>query len=159
MNRERLQHLITVMERVRDQRLAFDLTCWTGNQDDTPEPAQGSYTHTCGTSACALGWAAFDADFNAQGLLLYVDGDLMTGATHFAENRRRQLAGEDLMNDGSPQFGSFGELSAGSQFFGISAEEAAYLFMPENYDVAERSITPDHVIEHIRTVLNGEFMP
>ncbi len=51
MNIERLQHLITVLENVPAER--FDLAEWQ-----------------CGTTACAVGWAALDPVFNKQGLRL-----------------------------------------------------------------------------------------
>ena len=55
MNKERLERLIVVMERVRDQREFFDMDYWT---------------RKCGTASCALGWAASDPSFREQGLRL-----------------------------------------------------------------------------------------
>jgi hypothetical protein len=51
MNRERLKHLITILERVPPGRLKMD-------------------NWTCGTAACAAGHAAQDPVFNQQGFEL-----------------------------------------------------------------------------------------
>lgn len=51
MNRDRLQHLVTILEKVDPSR--FDMQSWA-----------------CGTAACAIGHAACDPDFNTQGLHL-----------------------------------------------------------------------------------------
>lgn len=58
MNRERLEHLITVLERVERENLPFDMDDWAVDPLD------------CGTAACAAGWAARDPEFQKQGLSL-----------------------------------------------------------------------------------------
>lgn len=56
MNRERLTHLITVLEGV--PKKAFDI--WL-------------FRNECGTAACAVGWAGMDPVFQAQGFRLEVN--------------------------------------------------------------------------------------
>jgi hypothetical protein len=52
MRIDRLNHLITILENVPPER--FDLGTWS-----------------CGTTACAVGWAAVDKNFNAEGFYLF----------------------------------------------------------------------------------------
>ena len=59
MNRPRLEHLITVMQRVADQSLPFDMGSFSRESDDGPD---------CGTTFCVAGWACQDAEFQRQGL-------------------------------------------------------------------------------------------
>ena len=56
MNIERLNHLITILERVQSdpkEKVKFDMNVWI---------------NYCGTSACAVGFACLDPIFQAQGL-------------------------------------------------------------------------------------------
>jgi len=56
MNIERLNHLITILERVQNdpkEKAQFDMNFWI---------------NYCGTSACAVGFACLDPVFQAQGL-------------------------------------------------------------------------------------------
>ena len=61
MNRARLEHAITVMERVRDERLRFNMICWVAYESDP---------YTCNTAACFAGWCARDPLFREAGLRL-----------------------------------------------------------------------------------------
>jgi hypothetical protein len=56
MNRERLEHLKTVMARVPPKN--FFMGKWVSP----------SYEHPCNTTCCAGGWAALDPTFQTQGL-------------------------------------------------------------------------------------------
>jgi hypothetical protein len=60
MNRERLEHLITVLERVERERLPFDMGTLGGGED-------------CETATCAEGWAARDPKFQSAGLHITED--------------------------------------------------------------------------------------
>jgi hypothetical protein len=79
MNRERLQHLKAILERVdqaepdMDARPGFDMQTWH-----------------CGTSACALGHACLDPKFRAEGLHL---GD---GALPMFEGAKGFVAGAEF---------------------------------------------------------------
>ena len=53
MNKERLKHLVTILQGVNPA--LFNLRDWVNNKE-------------CGTICCALGWAAQDPEFNKQGL-------------------------------------------------------------------------------------------
>ena len=59
MNTERLEHLITIMQDVTILRKKFDMNAWATRD-----------TNECGTTCCALGWAALDPKCMAEGLYL-----------------------------------------------------------------------------------------
>lgn len=65
MNRERLQHLITILEKVQPDMLKMG--GWFARL--TP----------CGTAACAVGHACLDPDFQAQGLSPFFGGPKYAG--------------------------------------------------------------------------------
>ena len=69
MNRERLNHLITILENVAPAR--FDLNEWK-----------------CGTTACAIGHACLDPELNRQGLYLErVAGDWGAWTPSYGDSR------------------------------------------------------------------------
>lgn len=77
----------------------------------------------CGSTACALGWAASIPEFMKQGLGLYVDGDRL----NFSSSVDGEVVfitadGEKYMN-----------YKAGEKFFGITYDEAEWLFSPDSY--------------------------
>ncbi len=121
-SRGRLEHLITVLERV-EARIGpgdeagdqFDMSDWYS------PPGDG-----CGTSACALGWAALDPDFQSVGVGI---------------------------DDQNITFGTGRGCGAATYLFGISRVEAERLFMPAKYDAPSHDITPSDVILRIHQVL------
>ena len=75
MNIERLTKLAELLYWVAAEHKPFDLTVWINDQDpysETFDPQRKA--GECGTAACAVGYAACDPWFNAQGLSL-VDGE------------------------------------------------------------------------------------
>lgn len=81
----------------------------------------------CGTAACALGYAAVDEEFVSQGLGLET-----RSTTYF-----------------TPIFHGHLSYFAGSEFFGLSIEQAYFIFDSYYYRPFLRSITPRQVINRI----------
>ena len=63
MNRELLEHAITIMERVRDTDQPFGMATWFWDWD---------HPYDCGTAACFAGWCARDPVMQEAGF--YADG-------------------------------------------------------------------------------------
>ncbi len=155
MNRDRLRHLVTVLERVRDQRLAFNLANWVGSRT----PAEGSKENSCGTVCCAFGWAAFDPEFNEQGLRIQTSWDeeeracpILTGDEH------RQRVRNDLLppSVGVPKFEDETGMGAAQKFFGLTAPQARHLFIPSEYlPLRTDQITTNTVIGRIEALLRN----
>lgn len=112
MNIERLKHLITVLEKVEPER--FDLNGWVSS---------------CGAAACAVGWAARDAEFQRQGLTLDV-----------------------WEHDSHPTFARYESWDAVRRFFDLSSRESMHLFSLAAYDTDEQP-HPSHVIARIRELI------
>lgn len=130
MNRKRLQVLARFLGGIK--RKHFDLGSWC--EIDGGKLAGGKIEKVgCGTTACAMGWAANVPSFHRDGLRLSrsVDG---------------------LME---PRLGRKTQLDAAEAFFGLTTTEASYLFLPDNY--AERELrSPRAVVRHIERVLAGK---
>lgn len=62
-NKDRLGALITVMQRVVDNKKPFSINSWR-SECTTEHPVQG---HTCGTSACVGGYLAMSPEFIKAG--------------------------------------------------------------------------------------------
>ena len=91
---DRLRHLITVLEAVKEEERGFSLHGWV---------------QSCGTVACACGWATQDKMFMSEGFGL---------------------------RNGTPAFGDGDNWLAVMEFFGLQSDEAGPLFLPEYYDDA-----------------------
>jgi hypothetical protein len=117
MSTERLQHLITILEKVPEEK--FDLLSWH-----------------CGTTACAVGHAALDPVFNAQGFKL--SPGIYSQAAHptFKPDE-----------DSETHTG----WSAVAEFFDLSYGMACYLFDKARYD--ELNPTTADVIKRIKLYL------
>ena len=115
----------------------FDYGSWVGAKWKDAQDL------SCGTTACALGWAATLPSCRQEGLRLGRDrfGD---GTVH--------LEGED------PRKGGTGSIAAACKVFGIDEEEAEFLFMPSTGlgDEEDHPLSPDQnagaarVAAHIR---------
>lgn len=114
MNIDRLKHLITVLAAVPDKQ--FDINNWKEEK-------------SCGTVACALGWAGSDPRFKAEGFML------LPGMYY------------------RPEFMGFTSYGAGAKFFGISRAESEWLFNPEEYEDDHDDVTPADVILRINELL------
>lgn len=135
MNRDRLNHLITVLKQIEAEDRPFDMWSWAHQEDE----------HPCGTAACALGWASLDPKFNAAGLELvaeFEDGRLVSFTS---------IGNDDDPDQVFPRFQGRNGFDAGALFFDISYEESTFLFDPSSYDTGEP--TPADVISHIEVLL------
>lgn len=162
MNRERLEHLITILEEVERRNLAFNLSTWASGNVRDHWNLVGSLDETCGTTCCAMGWAALDPTFAGQGLSLSVsiwpeDEDAecitekVTGLDHLTALLR---ANDDV--DVEPHFEDRLGLGAATGFFGITWEQAEALFVPWTYGDRMHPIAPGEVVARIRRLLAGE---
>lgn len=163
MNTERLEYLITLMERVEQKNKAFDMSGWGRTHNESAEPTM------CNTVCCALGTAALDPKCIADGLKLiaawYDDSriqkvtlDLTTDEAwkQFTE-KEKDIYGQIAIY---PVYQGYSSFSAGAMYYEISDEASNYIFDPGEYRLdgsPGTNITPAHVIEHIREVLNGDI--
>lgn len=133
----RLRLLAEILERAPDEQ--FDMNRWAVGVSAPPTRAELE-GGVCGTSACALGWAA--ACF---------EGLELESAT--AGARRNWCFVH------RPGFSDFSSFQAGAEFFGISMRDAEYLFDPQNYQAPDACpccvvddaspVTRDEVIERL----------
>lgn len=100
-------------------RKRFDYRTWTGSD------WEGAQDLSCGTTGCALGWAATMPTFRRLGL--------------------RLIAGFGYLR-GFPKVGRKVGSAAAEVLFGISVNEAEHLFMP---GFGEDNATPKHVAKKI----------
>jgi hypothetical protein len=105
----------------------FDYGIWV----DT-KTWKGMTDLSCGTTACALGWATAIPEFQKLGLYMNFDGiPKLIGRGQNAEGWR---AGYE----------------AGAVVFGLAEEEADYIFYPEGNEV---EMTAQQVAQRIKTFL------
>lgn len=137
--------------------------------------------NACGTTACALGWAAILPEFQEQGLKLVLGignyalgddfdvpskSDIDEAYEIDAASITLELSDEDAvkfkgqshvnhykMVSGKDKF-ALEDFEAGACFFGLSAVEAEQLFSPGRYAQGEYS-QPIDVVEHIVHMLES----
>jgi len=163
MNRERLNHLKTVMLRVAESAAKLDMSTWASDTNTITEEGE----HICGTSCCAFGYAALDPVFQKQGLKLL----MQTNYNEWSGVDTAERLSE-LMQEGHSRaevfFGNDKSFVAADAFFGLTDSQfgnfkgwnaADYLFASSAYGKYTREITPADVIAHIDEVLAlGEGM-
>lgn len=144
---KRLLKLAEFLKTVPAKR--FDYNSWVG------EDWKGSPDLSCGTTACALGWATQVPAFKRAGLYLHVDKD----AVRELEDQERAIArGEQVFYPlaglgtsanvrmkGSREYDAF---ALAANFFAISESDANYLFSPAD-DGSESKATPKQVARKI----------
>lgn len=119
MNVERLQRMITLLERdaANPKGVKFDLGRWAApvGRIAYADLATAAPKVSCDTTACAMGLAAISGEFKAEGM-----------SFSFQQ-----------MFDGNyqliPTFEEHEGFGAAVEFFGIKYGEATFLFDPENY--------------------------
>ena len=122
IHKDRLLKLADYLEnKVKDEWL--NMYSWA---------SKGFKTKTCGSTACALGWATvvFPEDLVLHG----TNSPLCVDFKKAAENV------DSLINR---------PLAVAVEFFGISAMDAEYVFMPDSYDVAGKYLRPE-VVRRLR---------
>ncbi len=100
LHAERLLQVVRVLEGLPKEK-RFDLCIW----------------HRCGTTACALGWAAADPWFTRRGLKLMGNGDDGQGRQHYV-----------------PAYKDWQDYWAACGFFAIGYGDATRLFSPMEYE-------------------------
>lgn len=161
MNRDRLTHMITVLEAVRDQKKNFDLNHFATNVVDGEveevfcRDTGPVINEPCGTACCAVGYAAMDPYFMKLGLRL----QFTPIGSIYPELYDPKVHGSVIqINTSFPAIPVY-ELGDHAwdtvcDFFDISEDTADYLFFSESYGDNEVT-TPDMVIERIKGVLNA----
>lgn len=136
MNRARLALLAATLETIPEE--TFDMSTW-GRLNPFGQRLKGEDEvdiHTCGTAACALGYATGIPEFKTAGLKL--------------------IKYTDESNKSYPAFNQFRGVSAGREFFGITHNTATQLFLPEGYNTFGK-VTPRMVAAKIYDLLiHGE---
>lgn len=127
MNRERLTILAKFLATIPDER--FDLGTWAGNDHIA---WGGDKDLSCGTTACAMGWATTIPEFRELGLHL-------EKPSSFVRNGFAQL-----------RFGDEVAFMAAGAFMDLNTRETDYLFDPDSYD---DGATPAEVVERINQFL------
>lgn len=130
VSRNRLLKLANFLDKLPRKRFCYSTWVgadWEGNQD-----------LSCGTTACALGWAATMPEFRRLGLNLKSDNYFCNYVSLKKKNKEVAI-----------------DLDAASEVFGLGMVEAEYLFCPEhddgdgNYSPGDNA-TPKQVAKHIR---------
>lgn len=135
---ERCQNLIRVLEEVRNEGRLFNLGVWM-----TTDPAEHLYNipeGTCGTAACAIGWAAQDPWFIRRGLTLHLTS---AGSDNMYEPIL--LRGKHCGNT---------HWSAVRIFFNMSSHEAHEIFSVGSYP---EDVTINDVIQRVQQYITEEF--
>jgi hypothetical protein len=122
---KRLLMLATKLGRVKPER--FDYSRWVG------EDWEGNDDLSCGTTACALGWATTMPQFRKLGLKMYF----------FGENR----GGFVKLYPKGGNLGATDSFEAGARVFYLTKDESHRLFSP---DYGEKDATPKQVAKKIR---------
>lgn len=161
MNRERLMHLRDILAiPAGDVYPPLDMGSWVAPKWDPAASHDidvGGPTHFCGTTACALGRAAFDPEFQKQGLQVWSREDkrgyvpiqdqamlskvpeqhalyLLQRANVYYADTPDQWEYLSHLSTGKAEAGS----DAGRAFFGLTREETRYLFLPIAYPYEDR---------------------
>lgn len=160
-HKARLERLIVVLEEVETRKKPFNLRSWIEGPDpeDTPREA-------CGTTACALGYAALDPVLRDEGLRMVTDVLSDDGVRETIDvpdiatfNELIRTAENPLDVEVQPFFQNLTGFEAGVRFFGIVGAASEYLFGPWTYDPGRRR--PLDVVARVREVmaLGGEAPP
>ncbi len=113
-------------------RQKFDYTSWIGDNWN------GESLMTCGTTACALGWATAMPEFRRVGLQMEKIHD---------DYDPRSFYGQVCLKDNP----GCGEEEAGMQVFGLTSDEFNFVFVPVNLENRnENGATPKQVASKIR---------
>lgn len=131
MNKERLLKLASFLDTLPPER--FDIQHWVrydwGGKPDL----------SCGTSACALGWATTIPEFREAGLRLRQTTWGFVGVwcpgVEETDSHHHSMSQE-----------------AAQVFFGLAKKEADRIFMPDYYDYDGEDVKPVDVAERIREV-------
>lgn len=137
----RLLRLAEFLEQLEPKR--FDYKSWVGSDWG------GKSDLSCGTTACALGWAAAMPEFQALGVRL-------------VKSQYSQYNNSMIKMENSDYFPGYAQIQeVGIEIFGLDRDEFEYLFVPrEDWDphgtIKERTASAKQVAAKIREfVLSG----
>jgi hypothetical protein len=136
---DRLIRLADFIEKLPPER--FDFSTWVGDE------WEGKPDLSCGTTACAVGWASTMPEFRALGLELGPIGP------------HESMAYPRLV--GSKVRGWSGAIEACTTVFGLTESEAAFLFVARNdpedneNDQLPEDATAKDVAARIRSFVDG----
>jgi hypothetical protein len=123
----RLIRLKAIMEFVDNYPKGFDIGWWTHKEE-------------CGTTACVLGWAGYDTEFQKEGLVTLTKGPV----------------GEVWYKDRSKGSQAFCNVDAGLKFFGLTTDEAFDLFLGRYWPTRLLStLRPHDVVKYIDLLIEG----
>ena len=128
MNAERLLKLADFLETLPPER--FDYSDWVGWN------WKGDQTLSCGTPACALGWAAAMPEFRELGL------QLIACPAAFRDGVIGKIGLKDDPDCGAEH--------ASAVIFGLSEDEHDYLFVPDWSNDLDENASAKEVADHIR---------
>jgi hypothetical protein len=138
---KRLLVLADFLEKLPRKR--FDYKSWVG------QDWGGAPDLSCGTTACALGWAAVMPEFRRLGLRL-VEGEWAGAGPYRWVVRDHHVVNKKTGSEGA---------AAGEEIFSLNWEEAVFVFNPNNWYDDEKSpdtdATPKQVAKHIRKFVAG----
>ena len=146
VSRDRLLKLAEFLEALPRKR--FDYGTFVG------EGYKGAQDLSCGTTACALGWAATMPAFRRLGLHLELDKDYWGTDDDGVE-----------LFDASPAVGGVTDTAAGQVIFLLTLRQSSFLFMPSvQYGTPPRNApeceaTPKQVAKHIRRFIKDYREP
>ncbi len=149
MNKRRLLKLADLLEADAKNKkgVSFDLAAWAKKKVDRDHPYFSVYGFvprevvevSCNTAACAWGLAAISGEFKRQGV------------------------GYRITHEGNliPTFERKTEIRAATAFFGISEDEAWFLFDPHKYPDSKRrgAVGERYVAKRIRDFVAGKASP
>jgi len=139
MNIERLSELIIVLKKAAKREEKLNMSNWVisdsihGDWGEDKNGVEFYLEGFCGTASCAIGHAMLDKGFQGQGLLVGIDY--------------------------LPYYKGFQEDEAITQFFELTMDQVAWLFMPENYESDESaSLSPLKVVTRIERMIHHHEM-
>jgi hypothetical protein len=130
MNTDRLLKLADFLDKLPPER--FDIYDWVGSD------FRGDVDLSCGTTACAIGWATTIPEFRQLGLSLNIQANCYS---------HRIIATPVLDLGGGITLHGF---DAAGHLFDITREDAYYLFDTGQVDSLPRDATPADVANRIR---------
>lgn len=133
----RLRKLADMLDGITD-KAHFDMGHWATHDGEGQPHLNSDGSFGCGTSACALGYAAMHPAFRRAGLRLVANKGWNADEQPFI-----------------PMVDALRAENAGAKFFGIDEEEADDLFLPGRYryEHGDRKITPKMVAKRVRKLI------
>ena len=144
-------HRLELVAKKLDENPPFDFTIWIG------QTWKGAEDLSCGTTACAIGWAAtipelYEAGLRIVGVPMQRYADAAVGAC-----ARIKYVGSETL----PSAARSSSLAAACAVFDLTVQEAEFLFLPgpRAYGLMPGTATAAQVAAHIRAFIQRGGMP